>query len=180
MKQEENTPEAYEYAIISVGVPNKTVTDNDDVLTVLRWTSINRRYCIETGLTIPHRQHQNNAEGTGGYFKLSVIKLFHNTPHAPLSYWCFAVKILDKIRRFLSKSSLNGRTGYQLIKGETRDISIFRFFWFESIWFYNPSSSLPRDKMEADYFLDIADNTGDGYLYEILPVDTLTRNPQTS
>ena len=67
----------------------------------------------------------------------------------------FAALFLDKPRSFLSKSSLNGRTGCQLIKGETGDISVFRFFWFEPIWFYNPSSSLSRDKMEADYFLDL-------------------------
>ena len=175
MKREENSPEAYENVTRSVGVPNKTVSANDAVLTGLIWKSINCRYCIETGLTIHHRQHQNYTEGTGGLFKLVVIKLFHNTPHAPLSYWCFAAKFLDKTCRFLSKSSLNGRIGYQLIKGETEDISIFRFFWFESIWFYNPSSSLPRDKMEADYFFDISDNTRDRYSYEILPVDTATK-----
>ena len=147
MKRKANAPEAYEDVIRSVGAPNKTVTDNAVVLTGLRWTRINCIYCIETDLTIPHHQHQNYAEGISGCFKLAVIKLFHNTPHAPLSYWCFASSLLDKTSRFLSKSSLNGRTGYQLIKQETWDISILRFFWFEPIWFYKPSSSFPRDKM---------------------------------
>ena len=160
------------------------VTDNATVLTGLKWTNINRKYCIETGLTIPHHQRQNYAEGIGGCFKLAVIKLFHNTPHAPLSYWCYAASFLDKTRRFLSKSSLNGRTGFQLIKGETGDISIFRFAWFEPIWFYSPSSSFPRDKMKAGYFLDVADCTGDGFSYEILPVNEkgkipIHRNPVT-
>ena len=171
MKREANAPEAYEDVIRSVGAPNKTVTDNATVLTGHRWTTINRKYCIETGLTIPHHQHQNYAEGIGGCFKLAVIKLFHNTPRAPLSYWCYAASFLDKTRRFLSKSSLNGKTGFQLIKGETGDISIFRFAWFEPIWFYSPSSSFPRDKMKAGYFLDVADCTGDGFSYEILPVN---------
>ena len=72
---------------------------------------------------------------------------------------------------FLSKSSLNVKTDSQLIKGETGDISIFRFSWSEHIWFYNLSSSFPGGKMEAVYFLDISNNTGDGFSYEILPVD---------
>ena len=32
--------------------------------------------------------------------------------------------------------------------------------------------------MEAGYFLDIADNTGDEFSYEILPVDTANRIPK--
>ena len=127
MKREANAPEAYEDVIRSVGAPNKTMTDNTIALTGLRWTNINRKCYIETGLIIPHHQHQNYAEGIGGCFKLAVIKLFYNTPHAPLSYWCFTASFLDKTRRYLSKSSLNGRTVFQLIKGETGDINIFRF-----------------------------------------------------
>ena len=113
MKWEANAPEAYEDMIRSVGAPNKTVADSSVILAGLRWTSINRKHCIETGLTIPHHHHQNYAEGMGGCFKLAVIKLFYITPHAPLLYWCFEVSFLDKTRRFLSKSSLNGRTGFQ-------------------------------------------------------------------
>ena len=73
---------------------------------------------------------------------------------------------------------MNGRTGFQLIKEETGDISIFRFFWFETIWFYNPSSSFPRDKIEAGYLLDITDNTGDEFSYEILLVNTANKTPK--
>ena len=119
IKREANTPEAYEDVIRSVGAPKKTITGNAAVITGLQWTSINRRYCIETGLTISHYQHQKYAEDIGACFKLSVIKLFHNTHHAPFVYWCFAASFPDKTRGFLSKSSLNGRIGYQLIKKET-------------------------------------------------------------
>ena len=68
MKREENAPEAYEDVIRSAGAPNKTVTDNATGFTGIRWKSINHRYCIETGLAIPHRQHQYYAEGIGGCF----------------------------------------------------------------------------------------------------------------
>ncbi len=71
-----------------------------------------------------------------------------------------------------------------MIKGETGDISISRFSWFEPIWFYNPSVSFPKDKMQAGFFLDIAENTGDGFSYEILHVLLIEdissrRNPVT-
>ena len=61
---------------------------------------------------------------------------------------------------------------------------IFWFSWFEPIWFYNPSSSFPRDDIEAGFFLNIADNTGYGVSYKILLLDTVKkirkyRNPVT-
>jgi hypothetical protein len=63
MRREANAPEKYEDFIRSIGAPNETVTDNDKVLTGHRWTTINRHYCIEKGLTVPHYQHQNYSEG---------------------------------------------------------------------------------------------------------------------
>ena len=52
------------------------------------------------------------------------------------------------------------------------------------MWLYNPSVSSPKDKMEPGLFLDIADNTGDGFSYDILPVSLhkdipCRRNPVT-
>jgi hypothetical protein len=95
IKKEANVPEAYEDLIKSIGAPNKTVTDNASNLTGVIWTNINRKYCIETGLTVPHHQHQNYSKGIGGNFKFAVLKLLHNKPHIQLYYWCFAAKFLD-------------------------------------------------------------------------------------
>ena len=55
--------------------------------------------------------------------------------------------------------------------------SIFRFSWFDTIWFYSPSSSFPRDKKKAGCFLDIVDSTGDRFSNEILPVDIENKIP---
>ncbi len=65
MRREANAPEAYEDTIRTIGAPNKTVTDNAKVLTGHKWTSINRKYCIESGLTVPHHQHQNTLKVWG-------------------------------------------------------------------------------------------------------------------
>ena len=73
---------------------------------------------------------------------------------------------------------MNGRTGYQIINGENYDISIFRFYWFEPIWLYNPSSSFPMNEIEADFFLNITDNTGYGFSYEILTVSIVNKTPK--
>ena len=62
MKKEVEAPTAYEDVIREVGDPNKTVTDNAKVFTGSKWTSINRCYCIKSGLSVPHHRHQKYAE----------------------------------------------------------------------------------------------------------------------
>ena len=134
MNHESHAPGMYEVIIREHGDPNKTVIDNAKVCTIKRWTSINRMFCIETGLSVPHYQHQNYSEGEGSNLKFRILKLFHNTPHAPLQYWYFGAKYLDQIGCYLSKASLDGRCSSEKLRNQTVDISIFRFHWFQPIW----------------------------------------------
>ena len=127
MRREVQAPEMYEEIIREHGVPNKTVIGNAKVCTDKQWTTINPRICIETGLSVPHHQHQNYSEGEGGNLKFRLLKLFHNTPHAPLKYWCFGAEYLDQIGCYLFKATLGGRCSSKKLVGQTVDISIFRF-----------------------------------------------------
>ena len=130
MKREAEAPEQYEDIIRTYGAPNKCVTDNAKVCTGKRWTAINRKFCIETGLSVPHHQHQNYAEGEGGNLKLRLLKLMHHTPHAPIECWCYGLQFLDQVGCCLSKQTLQGRTSSEKVWGQTVDISVFRFHWF--------------------------------------------------
>ena len=169
MRRESQAPEAYEDVIRGIGAPNRTVTDNAQVCKSTKWVTINRRFCIETGLTVPHHQHQNYAEREGGVFKFKILKLFHNTPHAQIQYWCYAAEFLDQVGAYLSSKKLNGRCPKEKLLGHTPDISIFRFSWFQPVWYYSPSLSFLQDRMEPGFFLKLEDNTGDSFAYEILP-----------
>ena len=109
--------------------------------------------------------------------KFRLLKLFHNTPHAPLSYWCYGMEYLDQVGCYLSKTSLDGRTASEKIVGQTPDISIFRFSWFQPVWYYNPTLSFPQDRMSPGFFLKIAENTGDGFAYHVLPAKNINDIP---
>ena len=179
MKREKEAIEKYEDTIIEYGAPTKTVTDNAQVMTGKGWRTVNRKYCIQTGKTVPYQQQQNYAESRGGNFKFAVCKLMHMTPHSPVEYWCFAASFLDKVRRVLSKPKLNGASAMQQVYGCTVDISRFRFPWFSPVWYFDPTGSadFPNDRMKAGFFLDIADNTGDAFSYVILPATTVNDIP---
>ena len=107
MQKETEAPAMYEDTIIDFGAPTKTVTNNANVATGTRWKNDNQKYCIQSGHTVPYMQQQNYAEGEGGNFKHALMKLFHNTPHAPKEYWCYGPSFLDTVRCRLSKSSIN-------------------------------------------------------------------------
>ena len=117
MQKESSAPEACKDCIRDVGAPNKTVTDNDQILTGTKWTNINRRYCIIIDITVPKNQHQNYCENFDGDFKFVALKLFHNNSYAPTSYWCYAASFLDKTYRYISDPSIGNRFGYEVIKG---------------------------------------------------------------
>ena len=98
MRRKANTSDTYQDVISFIGAPNNTVTDNAKLLAGVKWINVNRKYYIETSLTPPHHHQYNYAEGKGSNFKFTVTKLFHNTPHAPYSYWCFVDSSLTKYR----------------------------------------------------------------------------------
>ena len=52
--------------------------------------------------------------------------------------------------------------------GETKDISVFRFYFFQLVRYLDPSQSYPRDKMLPGYFLGIAESVGDEFTFYVL------------
>ena len=58
--------------------------------------------------------NQKYSEDTGGKFKYTVIKLFHNISNANLSYWYYATSFLNKTCYFFSTPSLDGRHDYKV------------------------------------------------------------------
>ena len=145
MKKESQAIDAYTDFIIKYGAPNKTVSDNARVYLGLKWTSINRKYCIERGNSVPYHQSSNYAECEGGKRKYWLVKLLHLTPHAPLKYWCFGLEFLNSISRFLSRRSLKGQCSAEKVTGETPDISCYQFPWFSPVWYYAPNLDFPTD-----------------------------------
>ena len=80
------------------------------------------------------------------------------------------LNIGDKCHQCLLKTALNDWCSTEALTGDTKGISRFCFWWFQPVWYYSPTASFPKDKMEPGFFLDLADNIGDRFAYAILPV----------
>ena len=75
---------------------------------------------------------------------------------------------LNTVSKCLSQQSLKNRSASEKVKGETLDISIFCFPWFSPVWYYAPNLDFPTGRMQPGFFLGIAENVGNSFLYEIL------------
>ena len=170
MKREAEVDRHFLDFIRQVGAPNISVTDNAKVFTSEKWKDILRKYCIDDGLTESYHQNGNPAERRGGDLKAGVLKVFQFTPWAPARYWCYLLEHLAFVRSFYARKKLGWRTGRQVLRGETQDISVIRFSWFQPVFYYDPKKSFPSNKMLPGFFLGIDPSVGDTFSFIILPV----------
>ena len=92
---------------------------------------------------------------------------------APLSRhgWC---QIWCKdVRNHLASRKLNWQTPTERLLGETPDISVFRFHFWEPIEFYDHTVKQPNDGWMPGRFLGIAWESGDAMTYYIEPETAL-------
>lgn len=168
MKSERFVYGAYEDFITNVGAANAVVSDNAQVYKSEKWRDINRKVVTQVRFTVPYHQSSNFAELIGGKYKYGLVKLFHYTPQAPYCYWDFGLEFMSLVEKYLSKRKLKGRCPASNLRGETCDISIFRFPWFSPVWYYAPNLDFPTDRMKPGFFLGIEPTTGDGFSYIIV------------
>ena len=151
------------------GAPNLLIHDEAKEMKSNKWLDFVRKYAIPEHTSEPYHQNQNLAERRGGDIKTGLWFLLLKS-EAPVTYWCYALTFLVYCRQYISRRSLQYRTPYEFLFGETPDISVFRFCFYAMVWYYNPAISSPRSKMMKGRFLGIAETCGDAFTYVILPV----------
>ena len=151
------------------GVPIAVHSDNANEFKSKLW----ERTLRKLGTSKPQRfseaghQNQNIAEYRGGALKAAVTHVLHVTG-APLSFWCYALEYVALVRSHLARRSLDWRSPREKHFGDTPDISIFRFPFWQPVWYYAPKQQFPQSKMLPGRFLGIAQNTGDAFCYLVL------------
>ena len=98
MRRKSQSADTYWDFIRMVGAPNKCITDNAKEFKCQDWMRVNRLHCITVGYSEVKHQNHNLAERRGGDLKMAVLKLFNNTPTAPLRYWCYALEFITFVR----------------------------------------------------------------------------------
>ena len=154
---------------VSSGVPHTVHSDNTREFTSTKW----KHYLslLKCTTTEPHHPNQNLAERRGGTLKSWVVHILTITG-APVDYWCFCLDYMANIRMYLARRQLNWCTPYEQHFGDTPDVSMLRFTFWQPIWFHNPRQPFPRARMLRGRFLGFAPDVSDGFCYLIVTEPT--------
>ena len=181
IRRRSQSPTTLPRMITECGAPNRIMSDNAPEFKGKRWVLYLENVCVESKFTEAHYPNENLAERRGGALKAATVHLLTVTG-APLEYWCFALEYMCLVRTVIARRSLGWLTPHKCHWGDRPDISLFRFTFWEPIWFYNPRQAFPKPKMNKGRFLGIAENVGDAFCFLILtepPGDTDgTTSPQ--
>ena len=87
----------------------------------------------------------------------------------------FLYKHLCDCHNHTALQSLKWRTPLEALDGETPDISVFRFSFYEPVWYLKGRAQFPDCKWVKGRFIGIAWNMGDQICFDILPVEERAR-----
>jgi len=163
---------AYAYTALQdyihyTGAPLFIMSDAAKEENLGEWIDICWKYCIPQRSSEPYHQHQNKVERRIQDIKRRSLVLMREY-NAPQCFWCYAAEYAVEIINHTAARRIKWRTPYKILHGNTPDISVFRFSFFEPIFYLNPHASYPQPNMLPGRFLGIARKTGDHFTFIIV------------
>ena len=166
MRREQHSHGAYQDFVRYVGVPNTLLTDNAQTQVGEKWRKTSRQYATKQIATAPHNQNQNCAERKIQDLKKRTRMILQRVS-APVVFWCYCLHYVVDCFNHVSHSTLEWRTPVEKMHGNTPDISMFRFRFWEPVWFYEPTARHPDPNFLPGRFVGIAWNHGDAFTYRV-------------
>ena len=125
--------------IQDIGIPSALHTDGAKEQTMGKWRDVCMSHGIKQTLTEPYSPFQNRAEINIRELKKHVQRIMGKTK-TPKRLWDFCASYVAELHRLTAQPlySLHGRTPYEMVTGNTPDISEYiTFSWFQPIWYYD-------------------------------------------
>ena len=179
MRRRSQSPTTLPRLIADCGAPNVMKSDNAPEFKSKKWMEHLDSATISSKFTEAHHPNQNHAKRRGGALKAAATVHLLIITGCSLQYWCYAMEYVCLLRTVLARRSLNWSTPHEWHWDDRPDISVFRFTFWQSIWYYQPRQLFPKAKMLKGRFLGIAQNIGDTFCFLILTQpDELMDHPQ--
>ena len=157
------------------GAPSVLKTDNAQSELGNTWTQHCRDQCIASETTEPHHPWQNPSEHPIGSLS-SMVRNVLRTFNAPLSKHDWAQKWCCDVHNIAANRKLKWRSPLEISEGNTPDISMFRFHFWEPIWYYDPRTKQPKNNLLKGRWLGIAPSAGDAMTFYIFTEKEKGRN----
>lgn len=164
MQRESHSHGAYQDFVREVGAPEMIITDNSKTQTGKKWEATNRKLLTKQRKFAPHNQNQNKAERRIQDVKRKTMTVLYRF-NAPLVFWCYCMCFIVDCMNVTAKRKLNWRTSSEILNGDTPDISVFRFHFWQPIEYYEPTARCPESLWKRGRFLGIAWDSGDRFTY---------------
>jgi len=166
LKKESHNSTALQDFSRNVGLPLFVKSDCTQSEIGEKWTEHCRDHCIGMLTSEPGHPWQNPAEKRIGTLGNMVIANMRETGmpmqyHNWMQLWCVDVHNVLWSKNLGYQNPLCYSTGY------TTDISKFRFYPWEPIWYYIPSAKAPHDNLKKARWLGFAHTAGDKMTYYI-------------
>ncbi len=170
MKAKSDASHALIEFIQDIGLPSMMHTDDAKELTAGKWSDICRTHGIKQTQTEPYSPFQNRAEVNIRELKKRTRRLMHQT-RTPKRLWDFCAKYVAELRCLTAQPlySLHGRTPFELVTGNTPDITEYiSFNWYQPVWYYD-STTFPDSNKHIGRWIGVAHNIGQAMCFWILP-----------
>jgi len=170
MKLKTDAGHALQEFIHDIGIPSSLHTDDAKELTSAHWKQVRKTYGIKQTLAEPYSPFQNRAEINIREMKKHTRRLMNKTG-TPLRLWDFCTQYVAELRTLTAQPlfSLHGRTPYELVIGNTPDISEYiSFSWYQPVY-YLDNTNFPEEKERIGRWIGVAHNIGQALCFWILP-----------
>jgi len=157
--------------IQDVGIPKDLHTDGAKELTMGTWKKVCQDAGIKTTQTEKNPPWQNRTEVEIRELKRHARRLMSRS-RPPLQLWDFCCQYTVELRNRIARPlpQLHGRTPYEVLTGNTPDISEFlEFSWFQPVWHYEPSA-FPEQNRYIARWIGVPHRVGQAMCFWILPI----------
>ena len=133
-----------------------------------KWKQFLGEIFILLQLSQPDKHNHNPVESVIQDFKDVLSKIRNSCGTGDLAYHCEAMDYLCSINSYVARASLGNPLPFEAFWGETPDISIIRFKFWEPVYYRNWTDKPGKVLMHPGRFVGFAWNIGDPMTFKVI------------
>ena len=151
------------------GIPGKIITDSDGKLGAGKaWKNYLGRLFVPLSLSEPDKHNQDFVERAIQNLKAGLSKTRNACGAEVLAYHWEAMEYLCSLNNYVARASLNNRLTYEDFWGETPNISMIHFKFWELVYYRNWTEKDSKVLMHPRRFMGFAWDVGDPMTFKVL------------
>lgn len=153
--------------ITSTGIPLGLITDGAKEENLGKWEEVRKKFLLPQRTTEAASSWQNRAEREIGETKNHYRRIM-DRKQVPEALWDFGLTYTTDIRKIIARPTLDNRSAYEILTGNTPDISEFLDFeFYQWIKYYEPTA-FPASREHLGRWLGKAHGVGQALCYYLL------------